>query len=327
MYAARSSVRYISYASQTFCLSVFAYEWYVYNFIFLLRILPDVGKSGAIWPFAAAFNTLLFLAAWSFLRTSLTDPGQNTDQWRQFVRDSAGVNVATSRQRWQPGQASACKKCDEIRPERAHHCSVCQTCFLRMDHHCPWTGNCVGFRNYKFFILLGFYGCLGSFVGAATAGPELILCIQEWSKHALRPHNTSTWEGCFFLFFGVVALAVFFLLGSMLSSHFPLAVQNMTSIEECYDDSNPYDFETMGENLAQIFGDFGPDWFLPIMPLRPLSDGISFAKVDETLPDGLEYDEGSDDENASSPAELWTFRYSNPKTLMDGSRARLASEQ
>ncbi|THV00086.1 hypothetical protein K435DRAFT_657780, partial [Dendrothele bispora CBS 962.96] len=59
-----------------------------------------------------------------------------------------------------------CRKCGQMRPERAHHCRICNRCVMKYDHH--WSYNvrinqCVGVCDeWRHFVMFMMYFCLST---------------------------------------------------------------------------------------------------------------------------------------------------------------------
>ncbi|KAI8508393.1 PREDICTED: palmitoyltransferase ZDHHC15-like isoform X1 [Branchiostoma belcheri] len=183
------------------------------------------------------------------------------------------------------GSIRYCEPCQLIKPDRCHHCSMCGTCVLKMDHHCPWVNNCVGYSNYKFFVLFLGYGLLYCIY---VAGTSVEYFIKFWNKEL----DDTIGNGRFHILFLFFAAAMFSIsLVSLFGYHLYLVFSNRTTLESfrtpMFRHGPDKDGFNLGStnNLKEVFGEDRRLWFLPVF--TSLGDGLKFptrVQYDPTEP-------------------------------------------
>eukprot|EP00057_Strongylocentrotus_purpuratus_P009639 XP_011664113.1 PREDICTED: palmitoyltransferase ZDHHC2 isoform X3 [Strongylocentrotus purpuratus] len=186
-----------------------------------------------------------------------------------------------------------CNSCKAIKPDRCHHCSVCNKCILKMDHHCPWVNNCVGYANYKFFVLFLLYAVFYCMYVALTVLPFF---IQFWSG------GLSNESGRFHILFLFFAAVMFGISTSVLCCmHTHLSLTNRSTLESFRapvfrhgPDKDGFSHGSFGDNFKEVFGDKKLYWLLPMFTSK--GDGVVYpvqCKEDDSdrlLDDGVESD-------------------------------------
>uniref|UniRef100_A0A803VTR6 Sorting nexin 9 n=2 Tax=Ficedula albicollis TaxID=59894 RepID=A0A803VTR6_FICAL len=237
------------------------------------KITPAIPAIGGI---------LFFFVMGTLLRTSFSDPGvlpratpdEAADLERQIGNTEDIANGSSSGGYRPPPRTKEviingqtvklkyCFTCKIFRPPRASHCSLCDNCVERFDHHCPWVGNCVGKRNYRFFYMfilsLSF---LTVFIFAFVITHVILRSQQTGFLNALKDSPASVLEAvvCFFSVWSIVGLSGF---------HTYLISSNQTTNEDIKgswsnkrgkENYNPYSYGNIFTNCcAALCGPLSP---------------------------------------------------------------------
>ncbi|XP_072303874.1 palmitoyltransferase ZDHHC18-B-like [Eucyclogobius newberryi] len=233
----------------------------------------------------------------TLLQTTLSDPGilpratpdEAADIEKQIDESGSGSHQSPPRTRevlinGQVVKLKYCPTCKMFRPPRTSHCRVCDNCVERFDHHCPWVGNCVGKRNYRFFysfiVSLSFhtafiFGCVTTHLALrAQGGKGLAFALQE------SPGSAVELVVCFFSVWSIVGLSGF---------HTYLVASNRTTNEDIKGSwsgksggepvRNPFSHRNICKNCCSIL----------CGPLPPsLIDRRGFLPEDECVQTGAE---------------------------------------
>lgn len=253
-------------------VGLFGFEWYIYQIACQPTIL------GTIF-----FNVFFILALWSYLMAACTDPGTpNSPEWKKWKVEglatfeasllTAETETQARRRGWSPGTPNKCHTCGQMRPERAHHCGICRVCILRMDHHCPWIGNCIGWGNHKYFLLLNLWAAIATLTWLLTLrGPS--------AKETLKAILANDVDTSVLPLVGVGIAMVLFIVTFFMSLHsIYMASRNYTTIEELFKGVNPYAYSSCSDNIRQLLGPIDFKLLLPLKPVRTC-DGISYPVV------------------------------------------------
>ncbi|KAL0605043.1 Palmitoyltransferase ZDHHC18 [Plecturocebus cupreus] len=234
-----------------------------------------------------------------------------------------------------------CFTCKMFRPPRTSHCSVCDNCVERFDHHCPWVGNCVGRRNYRFFyafiLSLSFltafiFACVVTHLTLRSQGSNFLATLKETPARyplSARGHssgNSGPFTGlptlhpcgsltaptvlelviCFFSIWSILGLSGF---------HTYLVASNLTTNEDIKGSwsskrggeasVNPYSHKSIITNCCAVL----------CGPLPPsLIDRRGFVQSDTVLPSPSRSDEPAcrTKPDASMTASVWGLCHSTP---------------
>jgi hypothetical protein len=207
------------------------------------------------------FSTLANDQVLEFNKKKLNEENQILETKKSHQEENNNTVFLKLYKGYDLGKANLCSVCMRLKVERSHHCRQCGRCILKMDHHCPWLSNCIGFKNYKAFCLLHFYGFLSTFLIFATYWEVLV----NYNLNA----ELDLFTNCLIMFVYMVNLGLMLFLSWLLYVNIGLLFNGTTIIEQSDRERFPItksqNIYDMGcyRNFTNVFGTNPLVWFIP----------------------------------------------------------------
>lgn len=248
-----------------------------------------------------SFQSLTAMVLWCFNRCVATNPGEipNTRAWRGYEGSMPPREIFQERKK-SDGSFRWCSTEEKYKPDRSHFCDPLGRNVLKMDHYCPWMNNCIGFYNYKYFVLFILYAVLSVNL---SGGMFLYTLLYEKMHVALY----------FLLAEGLsVAGVLSLVLTPFLGFHMYLVSQNSTTIEMCGSDKPAVNIYNLGicRNFTQLFNYNPLLWPFPVG--KPVGTGLVFP-----INKAGEEEEERSPENSTLVASLGTWCQDGKWALRD----------
>jgi palmitoyltransferase len=165
-----------------------------------------------------------------------------------------------------------CSHCNHFKPQRAHHCRQCNACTLKMDHHCPWVNNCVGYRNYKYFMIMLIYAVLCLWF--------VVFTYTEVVGDTILNENIVTTLLFTIVLMYMLALTMAIIVTAFTIFHFWLITKGKTTLEYCEKANSGSYGKSTWANLKETFGTNILLWPFPFAPNYE-SEGTDFFKRED----------------------------------------------